>query len=176
MEFLNNFIMLYFSFYMSSCILCITSIILNKTNYLISTRLEHWNSSHTLKWFPLENLQARRFFCSPSQRTPMWLNLLETGGKHSLLHSKGYVMLGTTQGSLPHGLQHHIPYLFSFWITSHLRAQNDDRDDKSQLCETHRPIPFKVEKNIPVIYIYIFKWVWGERMRAQENHFISAGN
>lgn len=146
MEFLNNFIMLYFSFYMSSYILCITSIILNKANYLISTRLEHWNSSHTLKRFLLENLQARSLFCSPSQRTPMWLNLLETWGKHSLLHSQGYLMLRTTQGSLSHGLQHHIPYLFSFWITSHLRAQNDDRDDKSQLSEAHRPIPSKMEK------------------------------
>lgn len=101
-----------------------------------------------LKLFPHPKMipsrkPTRRLVCSPPQRTPTWLNLLETWGEHLLLHRKAYLMLRTTQGSLSHGLPHHIPYLFSFLITSHLRSQNDDRDDKSQLSKAHRPIPSK---------------------------------
>lgn len=97
----------------------------------------------------------------------MWLILLETQGEHLLLHSKGSLIVRTTQGSLPRGLQHRISCLVSFLITSYLRAGNNDRQDISQLPRAHQPMQFKGEKISPVIYT--IKWVWGERMRAQEN-------
>lgn len=96
----------------------------------------------------------------------MWLILLETWGEHLLLHSKDYLILRTTQGSFPHSLQHHIPYLRSFLIASHLRAANNDRDDKSQLPRAHWPYHSR-RKKIPVIYT--FKWAWEESMTAQKN-------
>lgn len=61
------------------------------------------------------------------------------------------------------------PYPQPGWLPNphRLRAENNDRDDKSLLPRAHQPIQFKGEKGSPIIHT--FKWVWGERMRAQEN-------